>query len=186
MLVEGGQQGIEHTIVAFECFIKENDLRLGNFPGSLHRRLTAVEQGQDALIPFGPGDGSSSVHIPIHQIRVIVDLRLGPTHVLQRPLVPQVPVQHGLGHLSGDQSGQVHAPEKLFFVRLLGEQALKLPGAGDPGAEAVDGVALGLTGRAQDKQVFAGEQGDGDHLHQLRPLGHIPVDLRHDGEHFVM
>ena len=51
--------------------------------------------------------------------------------------------------------------------------------------EQVDGIALGLTGFTQDKQVFAGQQGDGDHLHQFLTLGNAAVHISDHGEHFV-
>ena len=64
--------------------------------------------------------------------------------------------------MAGNQAGQVRAAEKLLLVGLLGQQALKLPRAGDSAAEAVDDKTLGLPGVTQDKEVFPGEQGDGD------------------------
>ena len=100
-------------------------------------------------------------------------------------LVELIAAYNRLWHAAGEQAGQVNAPEKLFLIGLLGQQALKLPGPGDPGAELVDGVALGLAGRAQDEQVLSGEQGDGDGLHQLLPLRHLAVHVGHHGQHTV-
>ena len=90
-----------------------------------------------------------------------------------------------MGHTAGNHAGQVNAAEELFLIGLLGQQPLKLPGAGDPAAEGVDGVAFGLAGSAQDKQVFPGQQGDGDKLYQFLPLGHLGVDVGNYGQHLV-
>ena len=52
-------------------------------------------------------------------------------------------------------------------------------------AEKVDGIALGLTGFTQNKQVLAGQQGNGDHLHQLLALGNAAVHIVDHSEHFI-
>ena len=100
-------------------------------------------------------------------------------------MVELIAAHNGLWHGAGEQAGQIDTPEKLFLIGLLREQALELPGPGDPGTELVDGVALGLAGRAQDEQVLPGEQGDGDGLHQFLPFRHLGVHIGHDGQHSV-
>ena len=94
-------------------------------------------------------------------------------------------LQHLLRHAAGDEAGEVQTPEQRLFIGLLGHQPLKLVGAGDAGAEQVDNGALGLAGIAQDKDILAGEQGDGDDLNELITLGHLCPDFLHPGEHLV-
>ena len=52
-------------------------------------------------------------------------------------------------------------------------------------SEKVDGIALGLSRLAQNKQVFAGQKGNGDHLHQLLALGNAAVHIVDHGKHFI-
>ena len=100
-------------------------------------------------------------------------------------LIVLVFLQHLLRHAAGDEAGEVQTPEQRLFIGLLGHQPLKLVGAGDAGAEQVDNGALGLAGIAQDKDILAGEQGDGDDLNELITLGHLCPDFLHPGEHLV-
>ena len=121
----------------------------------------------------------------VHVVRLSSDLGPGLAQPVQHELVGIVAVQHGLGHVIGDQAGEVHPAKELLFIGLFGEQTLKLPGTGDPTAKAIDRIALGLTWSAQDEQVFPGEKGNGDHLHQFCALSHIPVHILDHCQHFV-
>ena len=52
-------------------------------------------------------------------------------------------------------------------------------------AKKVDGIAFGLTWLTQNKQVLAGQQGNGDHLHQLLALCDAAVHIVDHSEHFI-
>jgi hypothetical protein len=62
---------------------------------------------------------------------------------------------------------------------------VQLPGPADTLAKQVDDVAFGLPGVAEDKQVLAGQQGDGNEFHKFLALHHKPAHVVHDGEHFI-
>ena len=150
-------------------------------------------------LPFGNDPGLAAVQLS-ERLTILLHLRsqvCEPTCAV-RPaclklcfqfpaqfLIVLVLLQDLLRHAAGDKAGEVQTPEQGFFIGLLGHQPLKLVGAGYAGAEQVDDGALGLAGIAQDKDILAGEQSDGDDLNELITLGHLRPDFIHPGEHLV-
>ena len=99
--------------------------------------------------------------------------------------VHSVILQHALRHSAGDQAGQIDAAKQLILVGLFGQEPFNLPGAGDAPAEPVDGMAFGLPGLAQDKQVVSGQQGNGDEFNEFFPFGDLLIDFGHEGQQFL-
>ena len=54
------------------------------------------------------------------------------------------------------------------------------------GAEQVDGLGFCLAGFAEDKQIFPGEQGQGDGMYQLVPFSQFAAYLFNQGVHLVV
>ena len=100
-------------------------------------------------------------------------------------LVNTVPLERRFRHGAGDQTGKIKPTKELFFVRLLGKQALKLLCARDAAAESVDRVALCLSGIAQDKQVLPRQKGNGNQFDQFFSLGNGAVHVGHNSQHFI-
>ena len=59
-------------------------------------------------------------------------------------------------------------------------------GARDMGAEQVDGLGFRLAGFAEYKQVFPGEQGQGNGMYQFLPFGQFFAYLVDQGIHLVI
>ena len=100
-------------------------------------------------------------------------------------LVDTVALECGFRHRARDQAGKIEPSKELFFVRLLGKQALKLLRARDAAAESVDRVALCLSGIAQNKQVLPRQERNGDQLDQFFTLGNGAIYVSHDSQHFI-
>ena len=97
--------------------------------------------------------------------------------------VSAVLLQNVLRDTARNQAGQIDPPEKLFLIGLLGQQPLKLSCAGNVLAEQVDGIALGLAGVTQNKQVLSGQQRNGDQLNEFRPLSYGRVHISDHRHH---
>ena len=100
-------------------------------------------------------------------------------------LVNPITLERRFRHGAGDQTGKIKPTKELFFVRLLGKQALKLLCARDAAAESVDRVALCLSGIAQDKQVLPRQKGNGNQFDQFFSLGNGAVHVGHNSQHFI-
>ena len=99
--------------------------------------------------------------------------------------IGRVILQHRSRNTAGDEAPQIQTPEKLFFVRPLGQGVLELLHSGEPPAEPIHHIALGLSCTTQDEKVLPGQQGDGDVPDQLGTLGDLLIDFVHNGLHFV-
>ena len=181
--IQGGQKSIEDAIGRLKNFIEKNDVTVRELALRNDARLPAMQFGERFPVPF---------QLCGRQFQLLSERRIAAAVVQHQGLqiaahllVKSILLQNLLRHSAGDQAGEVQTPKQSLLIGLFGHQALKLPSPGEPIAEQVDDSAFGLSGVAQDKDIFSCQQRNGNHLDQLIAFCHLRLDLPHAGTHFV-